>query len=429
MGRRRGVDAVTLHGRVKLNARRVQPHVGRARPGRQTVRQADPVDVRSARIVQVHLRPENTAVRGEVHRARRTLPGHRMRRRVRQVGIQRVPECAGVEGAQHVGSIRSAQGCQRHTRLRGVHEDAFHRSGGAAGIRRQEARAVIPRNQNPAVGGPQVHRPLAPAIRRRQYAGTLGIQPEARRFAGHAVVLHRLPHRPARRQFHSAHRVDFRARARRAARRRQNSLHPQVGQEFVQPRPGEPAIQRAPHAEIVGHHDLILVGRGYRHAALPQADHRFRLEGGQVSPTAPAVVGAEQVAAHRVDPAESRRHQARSVFRSSDHLRRRLHRRFHHIQTRQPNLVIGSLEDLAGARASVECAATVGKPDFVHRTGGRRGQQQVYRGIAHSPPVGALRGRQTCQRQQQNRAAHCPSDCSLMTHCRVPFYLTYRLTA
>ena len=93
----------------------------------------------------------------------------------------------------------------------------------------------------------------------------------------------------------------------------------EIGQEFVQPGPGEAAIHGAPHAEIVGHHDLIRIHRRYRHAVLSEADHRFRLEGGQVGPGAAAVFGAEELPAQPVDPAEARGHGTHSVFRDADH--------------------------------------------------------------------------------------------------------------
>ena len=83
------------------------------------------------------------------------------------------------------------------------------------------------------------------------------------------------------------------ARAGRTAGRRQNPLDPEIGQKFVQAGPGQPTIHGAPHAEIVGHHDLIRVSGRYRHAVLSEADHRLRLERSQVGPSAAAVFRPE----------------------------------------------------------------------------------------------------------------------------------------
>ena len=61
-----------------------------------------------------------------------------------------------------------------------------------------------------------------------------------------------------------------------------------------------------------------LAGRD-RDAVLLEADHRFGLERGQIFPGASAIVGAEQLAAKRVDPAEAAATTRDSGFRDARH--------------------------------------------------------------------------------------------------------------
>ena len=187
---------------------------------------------------------------------------------------------------------------------------------------------------------------------------------------------HRLPHRGARRQFQYSQVAGLDARALRPAGRRQNALHRKVRQILIQPGPGEAAVHRSPHAEVVGHHNLVGISGRDGHAVHSGTDHRLRTVGGQRIPTLAVIERAEQLAAQapylRGIGAQGNEGGGRVGSARRNAIERS--RRYWVTGSRVPGFKIQGLEKLAGGGARVEQGAVVGIPDLDHRPGDGRSQ-------------------------------------------------------
>ena len=181
------------------------------------------------------------------------------------------------------------------------------------------------------------------------------------------------------------------ARAGRAAGSGQDAADGEVRQELIQAVPRKSAIERAPYAEIVGDHQLVGVDGRDRDAVLAGPDDRVRLVGGQILPSASAIVGAEQLPSEAVRSGRGlpgatitlragiREAGGRSRPRAAAD--RRATRRVSRFRNRRSGRSCRSGCGRAGADPPAR------KPDLIDGAGGRRGEREIDGRAAYFPPV------------------------------------------